>query len=182
MPPTHAQVSAVMGVRKGTQLRPNLKTPEHLNNRVCKEWKSTASKRLGDMVRKAMDKEITEWMPIEQKQRVQAIWQTDAFKKRSTQNKKNKTTGPKNEYERLKHNASQSGTQIDDDKLFLQTVGGKNKKGTVYGLGTESEAYFPGSAHHFSLVTTTYTPSVVSQMEARLKKIRRCSSSCKGGA
>lgn len=68
---------------------------EHLNHRVYKEWKSTAAKRLRDMVWKAMDEEITEWMPTELKKRVQALRETDAFKKRSEQNRKNKTTGPK---------------------------------------------------------------------------------------
>ena len=67
----------------------------HLNNRVYKEGKSTASKRLRDLVWKAMDEEITERMPAELKQRVQDIRQTDAFKKRFAQNKRNKTTGPK---------------------------------------------------------------------------------------
>ncbi|KAJ8440207.1 hypothetical protein Cgig2_023972 [Carnegiea gigantea] len=93
---------------------------EHLNHKVYKEWKSTASKRLRDMVWKAMDEEITEWMPSELKKRVQALRETDAFKKR-----------------------------------------GKNKKGTVYGLGMESEAYHPRSGHRSS-PSSSYTPSVVS--------------------
>jgi len=44
-------------------------------------------------------------------------------------------------YEALKLSASQSGAQIEDDVLFLEAVGGVNRKGTVYGLGSESEAY-----------------------------------------
>ena len=47
------------------------------------------------MVWKAMDEEITEWMPTELKKRVQDLRETDAFKKRSEQNRKNKTTWPK---------------------------------------------------------------------------------------
>ncbi|KAJ8433093.1 hypothetical protein Cgig2_020589 [Carnegiea gigantea] len=67
----------------------------------------------------------------------------------------------KDEFERLKAIASQSGTKVDEDELFLQFVGGKNKKGTVYGLGTESEAYHPRSARP-SASSSSYTPSVVS--------------------
>ena len=47
------------------------------------------------MVWKAIDEEITEWMPTALKKRVQALRETDAFKKRSEKNRKNKTTGPK---------------------------------------------------------------------------------------
>ncbi|KAJ8436765.1 hypothetical protein Cgig2_021295 [Carnegiea gigantea] len=166
------------------------------------------------MIWKAMDEEITKWMPTELKQHVQAMRQIDAFKKRSTQNQKNKTTGPKrgtlhslgsisaSQWASLEIElklstlgiglllflspnivesvmlqlsdvgyfvAIHNGTQVDDDEIFLQAVGGKNKKGTVYGLGTESEAYYPRSAHRSALVATTYTLSIVSQMEARLK-------------
>ena len=66
--------------------------------------------------------------------------------------------------------ASQSGAQIEDDVLFLEVVGGINKKGTVYGLGSESKAYYerPTSTRHSA--RATYCPSVISQMEARLKK------------
>ena len=73
-------------------------------------------------------------------------------------------------YEALKLSASQSGAQIEDDVLFLEAVGGVNKKGTVYGLGSESEAYYerPTSVRHSA--RATYAPSVLSQMEARLKK------------
>jgi len=73
------------------------------------------------------------------------------------------------EFERLKAQASQAGIEVDDDELFLKTVGGKNKKGTVYELGTESEAYYPRSGRR-SGPSSSYTPSVVSQMETRLKK------------
>jgi len=47
---------------------------------------------------------------------------------------------------------------------------GVNKKGTVYGLDSESKAYYkrPTSARHPA--RATYTPSVLSQMEAHLKK------------
>lgn len=69
--------------------------PENLNHRVHKEWKTAASKRLRDMVWKALHEDITEWMLDELKQRVKALRETDAFKKRSEQNKKNKTSGPK---------------------------------------------------------------------------------------
>jgi len=62
-----------------------------MNDRVYKEWKSTTSKRLRDMVWKAMDEEITEWMPTELKKQVQALRGTDAFKKRSEQKKNKKT-------------------------------------------------------------------------------------------
>ncbi|KAJ8436764.1 hypothetical protein Cgig2_021294 [Carnegiea gigantea] len=62
---------------------------------------------------------------------------------------------PVDEYERLKHIASQSGTQVDDDEIFLQAVGGKNKKGTVHGLGTESEVYYPRLAHRAALAAAT---------------------------
>jgi len=47
------------------------------------------------MVWKAIDEEITEWMPTALKKRVQALRETDAFKKRFEQNRKNKTTSPK---------------------------------------------------------------------------------------
>ena len=75
-------------------------------------------------------------------------------------------------YEALKQSASQSGAQIEDDVLFLKAVGGFNKKGTVYGLGSESEAYYerPTLARQFA--RATYTPSVLFQMEARLKNRR----------
>ena len=73
------------------------------------------------------------------------------------------------EFERLKAQTSQAGTEVDDNELFLQAVGGKNKKGTVYGLGTESEAYYPRSSRR-SDPSSSYTPSVVSQMETRLQK------------
>jgi len=45
-------------------------------------------------------------------------------------------------YEALKLSASQSGAQIEDDVLFFEAVGVVNKEGTVYGLGSESEAYY----------------------------------------
>ena len=73
------------------------------------------------------------------------------------------------EFERLKAHASQAGTEVDVDELFLQAVGGKNKKGTVYRLGTESEAYYPRSGRR-SGPSSSYTPSVVSLMETHLKK------------
>ena len=72
--------------------------------------------------------------------------------------------------EALKQSASQSGAQIEDDVLFLEAGEGFNKKGTVYGRSSESEAYYerPTSARQFA--RATYIPSVLSQMEARLKK------------
>ena len=66
-----------------------------MNDKVCKEWKTTTSKCLKDMVWKAMDEEITEWMPTELKKQVQALRETDAFKKRSEQNKKIRPLGLK---------------------------------------------------------------------------------------
>ncbi|KAJ8421736.1 hypothetical protein Cgig2_024706 [Carnegiea gigantea] len=83
------------------------------------------------------------------------------------------------EFERLKVQASQVGTEVDDDELFLQAVGGKDKKGTVYGLEMESEAYYPRFGRRSS-PSSSYTPSIVSQMETRLKKIRGGTSSYKG--
>ncbi|KAJ8434503.1 hypothetical protein Cgig2_001556 [Carnegiea gigantea] len=76
----------------------------------------------------------------------------------------------KDEFECLKAQASQVGTEVDDDELFLQAVGGKNKKGTVYGLGMESKAYYPRS-DRCSSAAVSHTPSVVSQMETCLKKL-----------
>jgi len=73
-------------------------------------------------------------------------------------------------YEALKQRALQSGEQIEDDVLFLEAVGGFNKKGTVYGLGSESEAYYERPTSARQSARATYTPSVLSQMEARLKK------------
>ncbi|KAJ8436447.1 hypothetical protein Cgig2_030959 [Carnegiea gigantea] len=83
---------------------------------------------------------------------------------------------PSDEFEHLKAIAVQSGIEVDDEELFLQAVGGKNKKGTVYKLRTESEAYYPRFAHR-SASSSSYTPSIVSQMEARLKKIKGGTSS-----
>ena len=54
--------------------------------------------------------------------------------------------------------------------MFLEAVGGVNKKGTVYGLGSESEAYYERPTSVRYSTRATYTPSVLSQMEARLKK------------
>ncbi|KAJ8434508.1 hypothetical protein Cgig2_001561 [Carnegiea gigantea] len=126
-------------------------------SRVYKEWKSTGSKPLRDMVWKATDEEITEWMPTELKKRVQALREADAFKKRKTSSAA--TSDTHEEFERLKAQASQAGTEVDDDELFLQAVGGKSKKRTIYGLGTESEAYYLRSGRRSS-PSSLYTPSV----------------------
>ena len=72
------------------------------------------------------------------------------------------------EFEHVKALASQSGAKLDDDELVLQAVGGKNRKGIVYEVEAESEAYCPRSARHSA--SSSYTPSVASQMEMRLKK------------
>ncbi|KAJ8430130.1 hypothetical protein Cgig2_011074 [Carnegiea gigantea] len=70
-----------------------------------------------------------------------------------------------------KENAAQLGAKVDDDALFLQAARRVNKKGTVYALGNGSEAYYEQhTPARQSLRTTSYTPSVISQMEARLKK------------
>lgn len=74
-------------------------------------------------------------------------------------------------FERLKAQTSQVGTEVDDDELFLQAIGGTNKKGAVYGLRIESEAYYPRSARRFAS-SSSHTPSVVSQIENHLKTIR----------
>ena len=42
-----------------------------------------------------MDEEKTEWVPTKLKKQVQAIRETNVFKKVSEQNEKNKATGPK---------------------------------------------------------------------------------------
>ena len=80
--------------------------------------------------------------------------------------------------EALKQSASQSGAQIEDDVLFFEAAEGFNKKETVYGRGSESEAYYerPTTVRHSA--RATYTPSVLSQMEARLKKIGERASYC----
>ncbi|KAJ8431008.1 hypothetical protein Cgig2_017186 [Carnegiea gigantea] len=75
------------------------------------------------------------------------------------------------ELECLKAQASQVGTEVGDDELFLQVISDKNKKGTVYELGAESEAYYPRPGR-CSGPSSSYTPSIVSQMETRLKKSR----------
>jgi len=75
-------------------------------------------------------------------------------------------------FEPLKAQASQAGTEVDDDELFLQAIGGKYKKGTVYRLGMKSEAYYPRSGHR-SGSSSSYTPSFVYQMETLLKNQMR---------
>jgi len=69
--------------------------PEELNDKVYKSWKKKASERLRDMVFKAMKETICDWMTVDMRRRVLALKSTDEFKKKSTQNRKNKVTGPK---------------------------------------------------------------------------------------
>jgi len=68
---------------------------EHLNNRVYKEWKSTASKRLRDLVWKTMDEEITEWMPTELKKISTSHKGNRCIPEEVWTKQKNKTIGPK---------------------------------------------------------------------------------------
>jgi len=69
--------------------------PEELNDKVYKAWKKKASERLRDMVFKAMKENICDWMTVDMRRQVLALKSTDAFKKKSSQNRKNKVTGPK---------------------------------------------------------------------------------------
>ncbi|KAJ8433117.1 hypothetical protein Cgig2_023075 [Carnegiea gigantea] len=76
-------------------------------------------------------------------------------------------------YQRLKLNASQSGAQVNNDELFLQVAGGVNKKGLVYGLGNQIQAYYERvgpSTQSLPPTPTSYTPSMYAQSVSRLQK------------
>ncbi|KAJ8424336.1 hypothetical protein Cgig2_013796 [Carnegiea gigantea] len=80
----------------------------------------------------------------------------------------------RDEYQRLKLNASHSGVEVNDDALFLQAVGGVNSKGLVYGLGNQTQAYYErvGPSTQSSPSTPiAYAPSMYAQIVSRLQKL-----------
>ena len=55
----------------------------------------------------------------------------------------------------------------EDDSLFLEAVGGWSEKGTVYGLGN-SAALYEKPVNHTTSKKSSYTTSIVSQLQTKL--------------
>ena len=56
----------------------------------------------------------------------------------------------------------------EDDSLFLEAVGGWSEKGTVYGLGNSAALFYKKPANHTTSKKSSYTPSIVSQLQTKL--------------
>ncbi|KAJ8432317.1 hypothetical protein Cgig2_027437 [Carnegiea gigantea] len=81
--------------------------------------------------------------------------------------------GVRDEYQRLKLNASHSRVEVNDDAFFVQAAGGVNSKGLVYGLGNQTQAYYErvGPSTQSSPSTPiAYAPSMYAQIVSRLQK------------
>jgi len=60
----------------------------------------------------------------------------------------------------------------DDDSLFLEAVGGWSEKGTIYGLGNSANLLYEKPITNSTINKSSYTPSVVSQLQAELDSTR----------
>jgi len=60
----------------------------------------------------------------------------------------------------------------DDDSLFLEAVGGWSEKGTIYGLGNSANLLYEKPTNNSTVNNSSYTPSVVSQLQAELDSTR----------
>jgi len=56
----------------------------------------------------------------------------------------------------------------EDDSLFLEAVGGWSEKGTVYGLGNSATLFYEKPVNHITSNKSSYTPSIVSQLQTEL--------------
>lgn len=60
----------------------------------------------------------------------------------------------------------------EDDSLFLEAIGGWSEKGTVYGLGNSATLFYEKPVHPTTSKMTSYTPSIVSQLQSELESTK----------
>ncbi|KAJ8427654.1 hypothetical protein Cgig2_014534 [Carnegiea gigantea] len=61
---------------------------------------------------------------------------------------------------------------FDVHYLFLEAVGGWSEKGTVYRLGNSATLFYEKPMNHTTLKKSSYTPSIVSQLQTELDSIK----------
>ncbi|XP_021744024.1 uncharacterized protein LOC110710077 [Chenopodium quinoa] len=79
-----------------------------------------------------------------------------------------KLCGPE-AYRKRVEEASTQRTQKSLNELYWETVGGRNKKGRVKGLGGSADLYYGSQMGRISTFSLQYTPSLVSQMQDQVK-------------
>ena len=67
----------------------------------------------------------------------------------------------------------------EDDRLFLEAVGGWNEKGIIYGLGNSANLFYEKPVHHITSKMPSYTPSIVSQHQSELESTKTALNSTK---
>ncbi|XP_021716860.1 uncharacterized protein LOC110684726 [Chenopodium quinoa] len=73
-------------------------------------------------------------------------------------------------FQKKSKEASTQGIQKTLNELYWETVGGRNKKGRVKGLGEGSELYYANRKGIGSKSSKHYTPSLLSQMKDQVEQ------------
>ncbi|KAK9749890.1 hypothetical protein RND81_02G158200 [Saponaria officinalis] len=166
--------------------------PTH-ENAVKRHFDETARLRLKDNLYdagskvKGKDKPCPSWMTPEVYKAFLERRKDKAFRKRSKQaslNKKCAEEGPTHHYgsikaikhaakmeryEKLQEDYRSKGEEVTAEQAWFDAVGGF-KKGHVYGLGSAAPLYYqtpPTSKGKSSNTPSSYTPGILSQVEAR---------------
>ncbi|XP_021724284.1 uncharacterized protein LOC110691639 [Chenopodium quinoa] len=71
-------------------------------------------------------------------------------------------------YQKKLEETMSQGIQKSPNELYWESVGGRNKKGRVKGLGQSAELYY-GKQGRGSRSSQQYTPSVISQMQDQME-------------
>ncbi|XP_021757536.1 uncharacterized protein LOC110722582 [Chenopodium quinoa] len=72
-------------------------------------------------------------------------------------------------YQKKVEEATTQGIKKSPNELYWETVGGRNKKGRVGGLGESASLYYGERMGRVSRSPQQYTPSVVSQMQDQME-------------
>ncbi|XP_021746192.1 uncharacterized protein LOC110712081 [Chenopodium quinoa] len=72
-------------------------------------------------------------------------------------------------YQKRVEEASTQRIQKSPNELYWETVGGRNKKGRVKGLGGSADLYYGSQMVRLSTSSMQYTPSLVSQMQDQME-------------
>ncbi|XP_021740865.1 uncharacterized protein LOC110707166 [Chenopodium quinoa] len=72
-------------------------------------------------------------------------------------------------YKKKVEEASTQRIQKSLNELYWETVGGRNKKGRVKGLGGSANLYYGSQMGRLSTSSLQYTPSLVSQMQDQME-------------
>ncbi|KAI4348128.1 hypothetical protein L6164_008887 [Bauhinia variegata] len=157
---------------------------------------SCIMKNAMNMVRRGTDKGT--WLSSQIRAKLQQKWDTDAFKRRSKIAKKNRASngGSANytggsisiaehrkrldeyfqRWQDARTRASRQGSSSQDESsptsdntIYKKVVGGRNKKGYMYGVGHLGDEYFSSSSSQ-SLSTNFYSMESMRQTVSVLKK------------